>query len=144
MYYYILVSGSPWLPSRCSLRVLASTWWLFCIVILATYSGNLTAFLAVAKRDLPLNSLEELGENYHYTVAVVEQTALRQLLEVTNANKPQRTSNGCRLFVTSSICKWKLHFPACKGVNTKLYFSMSYLLRITTILYWLVLNHYRI
>ena len=37
-----------------------SCWWLFCIVVVAIYCGNLIAFLTVTKDKPPFNSLEEL------------------------------------------------------------------------------------
>ena len=37
-----------------------SCWWLFCIIVVAIYCGNLIAFLTVSKDKPPFNSLEEL------------------------------------------------------------------------------------
>ena len=37
-----------------------SCWWLFCIIVVAIYCGNLIAFLTVTKDKPPFNSLDEL------------------------------------------------------------------------------------
>ena len=34
-----------------------SFWWIFCIIITATYSGNLIAFLTVIKEHLPFDTV---------------------------------------------------------------------------------------
>ena len=41
-------------------RTFVSFWWLFCIIVVAIYCGNLIAFLTVTKDKPPFNSLEEL------------------------------------------------------------------------------------
>jgi ionotropic glutamate receptor len=34
-------------PARTALRVLATGWWFFCLIIISTYTANLAAFLTV-------------------------------------------------------------------------------------------------
>ena len=48
------------MPRSTSGRTFFSAWFLFCLVIAATYSGNLIAFLTVTKEKIPFNSLAEL------------------------------------------------------------------------------------
>jgi len=50
------------MPRSITGRTFISTWFLFCLVIAATYSGILTAFLTVTKEKVPFNSLSELTE----------------------------------------------------------------------------------
>ncbi len=45
---------------------MVSSWWLFCIIIVATYVANLVAFLAVTQHTLPFTSLEQLQANTDY------------------------------------------------------------------------------
>ena len=33
---------------------------MYCIVVMATYSGNLIAYLTVTKTDLPFNSVDDM------------------------------------------------------------------------------------
>ena len=38
----------------------ASGWWLFCLIIISTYTANLAAFLTVKNIQAPLNKLDDL------------------------------------------------------------------------------------
>ncbi|XP_052784781.1 ionotropic receptor 93a-like [Mya arenaria] len=62
MYGALLSQGGVNLPESNAGRTFVSCWWLFCIVIVATYCGNLIAFLAVSKEPLPFNTLEEMAK----------------------------------------------------------------------------------
>ena len=48
------------MPDSWAGRTFISSWWLFCIVVVATYCGNLIAFLTVSKGKPPFASLEGL------------------------------------------------------------------------------------
>ncbi|WAR27385.1 GRIK3-like protein [Mya arenaria] len=48
------------LPDSHAGRTIVSSWWLFCIVVVGIYSGNLIAFLTVTKESPPFTTLEEL------------------------------------------------------------------------------------
>jgi len=56
------VAGGVNLPESNAGRTFVSCWWLFCIVIVATYCGNLIAFLTVTKETAPFNTLDEMVE----------------------------------------------------------------------------------
>ena len=56
----IFIGNQP-MPRSNSGRTMVSVWFLFCLVIAATYSGNLIAFLTVTKEKIPFNSLAELA-----------------------------------------------------------------------------------
>ena len=49
-----------------SSRLFTSCFWVLTITITATYSGNLIAFMAVKKLNVPLNSLKELAAHPEY------------------------------------------------------------------------------
>ncbi|WAR27606.1 GLRK-like protein [Mya arenaria] len=62
MYGALLSQGGVNLPESNAGRTFVSCWWLFCIVIVATYCGNLIAFLTVSKDPPPFNTLEEMAK----------------------------------------------------------------------------------
>ncbi|XP_046573976.1 glutamate receptor ionotropic, kainate glr-3-like [Haliotis rubra] len=58
-----LKQGSPVLPPADSHRVLFSFWWIFCILVTSVYSGNLIAYLAVAKDSVPFTGMGDVLES---------------------------------------------------------------------------------
>ncbi|XP_033741782.1 glutamate receptor ionotropic, kainate 3-like [Pecten maximus] len=56
----LLTQGGKYTPYALSGRLFVGMWWLFCIISLATYSGNLIASLTVSKEKLPFKSLKEM------------------------------------------------------------------------------------
>ncbi|XP_046572367.1 glutamate receptor ionotropic, delta-1-like isoform X2 [Haliotis rubra] len=59
--------GSNSLPKSSPGRILISFVWLFCIIMVAAYSGNLIAFLTVSKNYPPFKTLAEVTEQTDYT-----------------------------------------------------------------------------
>ena len=57
-------------------------WWLFGLVLAATYSGNLVAFLTVEKIHTPFKSLDELASQDNYHFGTLSGTAFMDLLKV--------------------------------------------------------------
>lgn len=62
-------------PLNLSGRIVAGAWWLFCFIIIASYTANLAAFLTVSRLDIPIESLEDLVKQYRIKFAPVEGTA---------------------------------------------------------------------
>ncbi|KAL4222939.1 hypothetical protein ACF0H5_018980 [Mactra antiquata] len=62
MYGALLSQGGVNLPDSVAGRTFVSCWWLFCIVIVGTYCGNLIAFLTVTKDKPPFETLNEMVE----------------------------------------------------------------------------------
>jgi hypothetical protein len=52
--------GGIHLPEAISGRVLIGFWWLFVIVTVTTYSGNLVAFLTFPKVESPVNTVDDI------------------------------------------------------------------------------------
>ena len=56
--------------------------WMFIIAIVATFTGNLMALMAVKKYNIPVNTLEELASRPEYRAGVVDGVALSDLFRV--------------------------------------------------------------
>ena len=57
-------AGGGEAPKHLSGKLIAGTWWLFCFIIVASFTGNLSAFLAVSRLEEPIRSLDELNKQY--------------------------------------------------------------------------------
>lgn len=55
--------GGMYLPRSDSARLLVGVWWLIVMVVVATYSGSLVAFLTFPNTDTAILTVEELIEN---------------------------------------------------------------------------------
>ncbi|KAK7502748.1 hypothetical protein BaRGS_00005998 [Batillaria attramentaria] len=77
----LLAQGCRRLPKRGSGRMFLSAWWLFSIVMAATYSGNLIAFLTVTKDKAPFDTLEEMVRQDQYTYGTIDQSMWTMLFE---------------------------------------------------------------
>ena len=58
-----------------AISCMAAFWWFYVIVIDATYSANLIAFLAVDIQRPPFETLSELADQNEYLIGVVGGTA---------------------------------------------------------------------
>lgn len=45
-----------------SIRMLASMWWFFTLIMISSYTANLAAFLTVDKMDTPIKGVEDLAK----------------------------------------------------------------------------------
>ena len=59
-----------------------SCYWVFVIAVIATFTGNLMALMAVKKYNIPVNTLEELAAQQSYQAGVVDGVALADLFRV--------------------------------------------------------------
>ena len=66
----ICILGSPAHPASGSVRFVLAFYWLFCIVLVATYSGNIISFLAVDKQAIPFSNLVELVALEDYIISI--------------------------------------------------------------------------
>ena len=62
-------------------RIFVTFFHLSSVVIFATYTGNLVAYLTISKVTLPINSLHELIQS-DYRALVYSGTAVNDLLQV--------------------------------------------------------------
>lgn len=68
-------------PQNLSGRVVAGAWWLFCFIVIASYTANLAAFLTVSRLDIPIESLDDLAKQYRIKYAPIDGTAERAYFE---------------------------------------------------------------
>ncbi len=74
--------GGVYLPNAQSSRFVVGFWWMYCIVVVATYSGNLIAFLTVTRAVLPFNSLEEMLKQNDVKFGIMGGTATQTAMQV--------------------------------------------------------------
>ena len=75
-------SGAAIYPKSVSGRILLVFWWLFTIIMVATYTANLAAYLTITLTRKPVNSLEELAQSTDITPLIQSSTHLQTLFEV--------------------------------------------------------------
>lgn len=79
-FWFALTSFTPQgggeAPKALSGRTLVAAYWLFVVLMLATFTANLAAFLTVERMQTPVQSLEQLGRQsrINYTVVANSDT----------------------------------------------------------------------
>nr|AAM47017.1 ionotropic glutamate receptor subunit [Homarus americanus] len=68
-------------PKNLSGRLVAATWWLFGFIIIASYTANLAAFLTVSRLDTPIESLDDLSNQYKVQYAPMNGTSTMTYFE---------------------------------------------------------------
>ncbi|WAR07420.1 GRIK2-like protein, partial [Mya arenaria] len=58
----LMQQGSDINPRAVSTRIVGSTWWLFTLIIISSYTANLAAFLTVERMVSPIESAEDLAK----------------------------------------------------------------------------------
>ena len=61
--------------ASCTFR---SAYWILTIIILTAYTGNLVAYMAVTKLQLPLDSLKELTDHPEYQASLLIGTSTQE------------------------------------------------------------------
>ena len=72
------------LPEAQSGRFFIGFWWMYCTVVIATYSGNLIAFLTVSKATVPFQTFDEMVVQNTHTFGTLGETSLVYDLQVRN------------------------------------------------------------
>lgn len=65
-------------PKALSGRILVAAYWLFVVLMLATFTANLAAFLTVERMQTPVQSLEQLARQSRINFTVVEGSDTHQ------------------------------------------------------------------
>ncbi|XP_071946454.1 glutamate receptor ionotropic, delta-2-like isoform X3 [Antedon mediterranea] len=68
-------------PISISGRILSAAWWMFALIIIATYTANLAAFLTVTRMENPINSLEDLAYQKKISYGTINGSSLQKYFE---------------------------------------------------------------
>ncbi|XP_071093136.1 glutamate receptor-like [Haliotis cracherodii] len=79
-----LRQGSLHLPQPTPGRIFYTSWWLFCIIIVAVYTGNLVATISVVKEKIPFNSMEELAGNDDFKIITTRGSSTEDTYKYSN------------------------------------------------------------
>ncbi|XP_071084329.1 glutamate receptor-like [Haliotis cracherodii] len=74
-----LRQGSLHLPQTIPGCIFYASWWLFCITIVAVYTGNLFAIISVVKEQIPFNTMEELAENDDFKIIISKGSSTQDI-----------------------------------------------------------------
>ncbi|XP_069103796.1 glutamate receptor ionotropic, kainate 4-like [Argopecten irradians] len=98
LYGALLTQGGEHMSDAVSGRTLLSFWWLFCIVMMATYSGNLIAFLTVTKEKLPFDTLSGMVNQDVYKWGTIGGTAFIDIFKTSQQRTFQQVWDGLSRF----------------------------------------------
>ncbi|XP_070572738.1 glutamate receptor ionotropic, delta-2-like isoform X2 [Ptychodera flava] len=73
--------GGDTTPISFSGRILSAFWWFFALIVIATYTANLAAFLTVTRMENPINSLEDLAYQSKVAYGTIEDSSLQRFFE---------------------------------------------------------------
>ncbi|XP_037966542.2 ionotropic receptor 25a [Plutella xylostella] len=81
-FWFALTSFTPQgggeAPKALSGRTLVAAYWLFVVLMLATFTANLAAFLTVERMQTPVSSLEQLARQSRINYTVVEGSTIHE------------------------------------------------------------------
>ncbi|XP_077995962.1 glutamate receptor ionotropic, kainate 2-like [Glandiceps talaboti] len=73
--------GGDTTPISFSGRILSAFWWFFALIVIATYTANLAAFLTVTRMANPIQSLEDLAYQQKVVYGTIEGSSLQKFFE---------------------------------------------------------------
>ncbi|XP_075245483.1 uncharacterized protein LOC142339366 [Convolutriloba macropyga] len=74
----LMQQGGDATPLSISGRILGTFWWFFTLIIIATYTANLAAFLTVTRMETPIESLDDLAEQTKMPYGTVSPSSLAE------------------------------------------------------------------
>ncbi|VDP67597.1 unnamed protein product [Echinostoma caproni] len=86
-FYYnisaLLNQGTELAPQATSTRLLTGVWWFFALIIIATYTANLAAFLTVENTKSPIESAEDLANQDKIKYGTISSGSSRDFFKTT-------------------------------------------------------------
>ncbi|XP_050430307.1 ionotropic receptor 25a [Adelges cooleyi] len=84
-FWFALTSFTPQgggeTPKAISGRVLVAAYWVFVVLMLATFTANLAAFLTVERMQTPVQSLQQLARQSRINYSVVDSSTAHQFFK---------------------------------------------------------------
>lgn len=80
----LMQQGSDINPRAVSTRVVGSTWWLFTLIIISSYTANLAAFLTVERMVSPITGAEDLSKQTEIEYGTLEGGSTMSFFRVCN------------------------------------------------------------
>ena len=77
-----LLSGNYLPNKKLSVRMLTGIWCLMAVVLINSYTGNLTSYLSVPRLNPIPNSFDELADSSDYKLSIAANTVLMKLIMV--------------------------------------------------------------
>ena len=77
----LMQQGTDITPRSISSRMLGTFWWFFTLIVIATYTANLAAFLTVTRMESPIESLNDLAQQTKISYGTVKGSSLEQFFE---------------------------------------------------------------
>ena len=68
----LMQQGTDITPRSISSRMLGTFWWFFTLIVIATYTANLAAFLTVTRMESPIESLNDLAQQNKISYGTVK------------------------------------------------------------------------
>ncbi|XP_063979673.1 ionotropic receptor 93a isoform X2 [Diachasmimorpha longicaudata] len=85
IYGALLQQGGMNLPKTDGARLIVGTWWLVVMVVVATYSGSLVAFLTFPKMEVPIRNVDDVIERRgEITWSLPQDSFIEDFLTVSN------------------------------------------------------------
>ncbi len=67
----VCVPGIPRVPQTGPVAQIFAFWWIYCVMLVAIYTGNIISFLSVVKINPPFDSLRGLLDNTDYKFGIL-------------------------------------------------------------------------
>ena len=80
--YIFVFAGMEHYPESQSGRCLLVSWWLFTIIMSATYTANLVAYITVNISGKPISTLQELADHPNVIPIILPGNSLNDLFSV--------------------------------------------------------------
>lgn len=97
-YGAMVQQGGDTLPQAISGRVLIGAWWIFVIVTVTTYSGNLVALLTFPKIIQPIENAQDLRDTWGMRWGVSTPGELSEMVQVVQYSGLKTLRDGMKYF----------------------------------------------
>ena len=81
--FSVVITGSEIAPRAISTRMIGGLWWFFTLIIIASYTANLAAFLTVERMISPIESAEDLARQSKIKYGTIQGGSTMLFFQVT-------------------------------------------------------------